>query len=136
MIEKTCNLWLEKADFRCIPTSGAVADGEAVLDSPLAQDAVQRFQGLGHDLGRLLTQRGNHVHEIRPGLLSFPIKQYQWSGPALDVIRRSAEELAALVGDAKTLLPRPGCGPGELSWEDVAGALASLPDNIIVIQHT
>jgi hypothetical protein len=75
------------------------------------------------------------VHELRPGLLSFPIKQFQWSGPALDVIGRSAEELAAIVGEATTLLPRPGCGDGELAWEDVAGVLASLPDNVIVIQH-
>ena len=135
MIEKTCNLWIEKADFRCVLTSGAVADGEAVLDSSLAKEAAGRFKGFGLDLGRLLTQRGNHVHEIRPGLLSFPIKQYQWSGPALDVIARSAEELAAIVGDAKTLLPRPGCGEGELAWEEVAGVLSSLPDNVIVIQH-
>jgi hypothetical protein len=135
MIEKTCNLWLEKADFRCIPTNGAVADGEAVLDHFLAKEAADRYQGLGLDLGRLLTQRGNHVHELRPGLLSFPIKQFQWSGPALDVIGRSAEELAAIVGEATTLLPRPGCGDGELAWEDVAGVLASLPDNVIVIQH-
>jgi hypothetical protein len=136
MIEKVCNLWLEPAEFRCIPTSGAIGpDGSAMMDSPIAVEAAKRFAGIETDLGRLIAARGNHVHLIRPGLVSFPIKQFQWSAPALPVITRSAQELAALVGTAKTLLPRPGVGPGGLNWEDVAKALAALPDNIIVIQH-
>ncbi len=137
MIEKVCNLWLESAEFRCIPTTGATSgDGSAIMDSGIGAEAVKRFAGIDLDLGRLITSRGNHVHIIRPGLISFPTKQYQWSGPSVQVIQRSAAELIALVGAAKTLLPRPGCGPGELAWEQVAAALASLPDNIIVIQHT
>lgn len=133
MVEKTCNLWLEPADYRCILTSGAVATGEAVLDSRSGKEAAGRFSGLAADLGRLLTARGNHVHEIRPGLLSFPTRQYQWSAPALPIIERSAHELVALVGDKKTLLPRPGCDAGELKWEDVSKALAFLPDNIVIV---
>ncbi|HPM23590.1 MAG TPA: ADP-ribose-binding protein [Phycisphaerae bacterium] len=133
MIEKNCDLWLEPADYRCILTNAAVSNGEAVLDTPSAQRAAAKFAGLAEDLGRLLTARGNHVHEIRPGLCSFPIKQYQWAGPSLAVIERSARELAQIVGTGKTLLPRPGCGEGELAWEDVAKVLAALPDNVIVI---
>jgi hypothetical protein len=75
------------------------------------------------------------VHLVRPGVVSFPIQQYQWSGPNLQIIERSARQLAGLVGTAKTLLPRPGCGPGQLPWEEVQKALASLPDNVIVIEH-
>lgn len=135
MIEKTCNLWIEPAEYRCILTSAAVQGGEAVLDSASARAAADRFAGLALDLGRLLTARGNHVHLIRPGLCSFPIKQYQWSGPTLAIIERSARELVQLVGAAKTLLPRPGCGLGELAWEDVAKVLAFLPDNIIIINE-
>lgn len=136
MQEKTCNLWLERADYRCIPTTGALNDeGEAVMDSGVAKEAAQRFDGVAVDLGRLIASRGNHAHIIRPGLVSFPIQQYQWSGPNLQVIERSARELVELVGDAKTLLPRPGCGEGGLSWEEVSKVLASLPDNIWVIQH-
>lgn len=134
MIEKTCNFWLETTDYRCILTSGAVADGEAVLESRSALEAAKQFTGLAADLGRMLTARGNHVHVIRPGLCSFPIKQFQWSAPSLQVIERSAHELVALVGEAKTLLPRPGCGEGELGWDAVGPALGFLPDNIIVVQ--
>jgi len=136
MVEKTCNLWLEPADYRCILTCGAVTGGEAVLESRSAREAASRFSGLAADLGRLITARGNHVHLIRPGLCSFPIKQYQWSGPSLQIIERSARELVELVGNAKTLLPRPGCDEGELKWEDVAKALAFLPDNIVVVNQT
>ena len=136
MIEMACNLWLERADYRCILTTGVVTEeGLAVLESPLAKEAATRFAGLDLDLGRLITARGNHVHVIRQGLVSFPIQQFQWSGPNLQIIERSAQELSGLVGAAKTLLPRPGCGEGELSWEDVSQALASLPDNIVVVQH-
>jgi hypothetical protein len=133
MIEKPCDLWLERADYRCILTSGAVSAGEAVLTTPSALQAATKFAGLAADLGRLLTSRGNHVHLLRPGLCSFPIQQFQWSGPSLPVIERSAHELCELVGTAKTLLPKPGCGPGELNWEDVAKALAFIPDNVVII---
>jgi hypothetical protein len=137
MNEKACNLWLEPAEYRCIPMSGAMTpDGCAIMDAGLALDAAKRFAGIDTDLGRLLASRGNHVHLVRPGLISFPVKQYQWSGPVLQVIERSARELVDLVQGAKTLLPRPVTGQGTPSWETVAKALSFLPDNIIVIQHT
>jgi hypothetical protein len=136
MQEKVCDIWLEPAEFRCIPTSGTLSrSGEAVLDTALAREAAQRFHGLASDLGRLIAARGNHVHLIRAGLLSFPIRQYDWARPSPEIIERSARELGALVGTAKTLLPRPGCGPGELTWEVVAPVLSFLPDNIIVVRH-
>ena len=136
MIEKVGNLWIESAQYRCIPTSGAVEDGEAIIESGVALEAVQRFEGLKIDLGRLITSRGNHVHLLRPGLLSFPVAQYKWSGPAIPVIARSAQQLKDMVGEATTLLPRPGCGPGELAWDAVAKVLEFLPDNVIVLDHS
>jgi hypothetical protein len=137
MIEKACNLWIEPADFRCIPTCGATgADGEAILDSGVALEAAKKFQSAAADLGRLLCSRGNHVHLIRPGLVSFPIKQYHWSGLDLNLIKRSANELIQLVGEAKTLLPRPPLAAGDPPWEKIAEALSALPDNVIVIEHS
>lgn len=133
MLEKACDFWLETAEYRCILTNGALSgEGEAILETPFAVQAASRYHGLASDLGRLIAARGNHVHLIRPGLVSFPTKQYQWAKPTLDVIERSARELAELVGTAKTLLPRPGCADGELTWEAVSPVLASLPDNVII----
>ena len=137
MREKTCSLWMERADYRCIPTTGATnADGTAVMDSGLALEADRRFEGLAADLGRLLTARGNHVHVLRPGLLSFPTQQFVWSGPSLQVITRSVRELIAIVGDHVTLLPNPISSEDDAAAEGVARILATLPDNIIVVRHT
>lgn len=135
MIEKACNLWIEAAEFRCIPTTGAVQEGEAVMDEGVAKEAADRFHNIQIDLGRLLTSRGNHVHELRPGLLSFPIKQYAWSTVTIPVLQRSVEELKEIVGDKKTLLPRPPLGPSDPSWDEIKSVFADLPDNVIVIQH-
>lgn len=137
MNQKTCNLWIEKAEFRCIPCSGAVtSDGLAIMDTGVALEANQRFHNLDLDLGRLLTSRGNHCHLIRPGVVSFPIKQYQWSGLSLDIVKRSGHELCSLVGDAQTLLPIPTDSEGNCSLEEVAKALDFLPDNVVVINHS
>lgn len=137
MIEKTCNLWLESAQWRCVPTSGATTpSGEAIMDAGIALEAVQQYQSLDADLGRLLASRGNHVHELRQGLASFPIKQYQWSGIDLSTIIRSGHELCELVGDAITLLPRFNQGANALPWETYAEALSFLPDNIVIVQHS
>ncbi len=136
MVEKACNLWLEPAVYRCILTNGSItAGGEAILEHRTAQEAVSRYAGLAQDLGHLLASRGNHAHVIRPGVISFPVRQSQYSLPSLAIIERSARQLVDLVGIQKTLLPRPGCDPGQLPWEEVAKALSFLPDNIIVVQY-
>ncbi len=135
MTEKVCNLWVEPAEYRCVLTSGAVAsDGTALMDSGSAMEAKKKFANIELDLGRALTSRGNHVQVLRPKLLSFPIKQYEWSGPDINVIERSARELLEIVKEAITLIPCP-VGPDDaISWEDVAKRLAFLPDNIIIVK--
>jgi hypothetical protein len=135
MNQKTCNLWLERASYRCIPIIGALNGGEAVMDKGIALEAANRFQGLTTDLGRLIASRGNHVHLIRDDLVSFPVAQFAWAGPSLQIIQRSVRQLIQLVGDSPTLLPRPGCDAGELDWDAVAEALGALPDNVTVIEH-
>ena len=137
MIEKVCNLWLESADWRCIPSLGATTpEGAAIMTAAVALEAAEQYHNIDVDLGRLLTSRGNHVHELRPGLVSFPIKQYEWSGLDLKIIGRSGRELAEIVGDAKTLLPRFNTAASDPPWEEIAKALAFLPDNVIAIQHS
>lgn len=137
MQQKTCNLWIEKADYRCVLTTGALtSEGAAIMDSATAKQAAERFADLDVDLGRLLASRGNHVHLIRQGLVSFPVKQYQWSGLNLPIIKRSGKQLQTLVGDAKTLVPLPQCGPDDPSREEIAEALSFLPDNILLVNHT
>ena len=50
----------------------------------------------------------------------------------LDIIVRSAHELLTLaneMGWKKVLLPRPGCGAGELRWEEVGPLLHEILDD-------
>ncbi len=136
MKEKIGDLWLEPADFRCIPTSGATdQNGCALFDSPWALEAARRYRDLDVDLGRLLAARGNHVHVLRPGLVSFPVKQFKWSGVSVPVVQRSARELCALVGDATTVLPRLVDKDDDATWELVLNTLSSLPDNILILKR-
>ncbi len=129
MTEKNCNLWLERADYRCVLTSGAVGpDGAAVIDTVSATTAAKKFAGFATDLGRLLQARGTHVHQVRDDLLAFPIKRFKWEKPNAAIIKQSATELLAIVGEKVTLLPKPDGIP----WDDVKAALADLPDTVVV----
>jgi hypothetical protein len=50
----------------------------------------------------------------------------------LDIIRKSAHELVAMAdkfGWKRVVLPRPGCGAGELSWDDVRPLLEAILDD-------
>lgn len=152
MLEEQGDLWVLPADVRCITTNGDVrGDGQAVMGRGCAREAKDRFPGVATYLGLLLEQQGNHVHELMvsphlPGttiaetwdLVSFPVKHH-WREPAdLDLIVRSCRELMALA-DARPewkriLLPRPGCGNGQLDWEtQVRPAIFYLLDDRVVV---
>jgi hypothetical protein len=142
MNEVKGDLWDFKADLRCITTNGFVKkNGRAVMGRGCAREAVVRYPGIDLTLGELLTTYGNHVHELgwteaAPGgktrhlafdLLSFPVKHH-WMRPAdLKLIERSAKELVHFLdsvdstyeSDHTVVVPRPGCGNGQLSWEQV-----------------
>ena len=114
MVEKFCNLWAEPAKYRCIPTDGTVSKGEAVLNSEI-------------------TSRGNHVQIIRPEIVAFPIKQYEFQDIVLEIVKRSAQELIELVGNNVTLLPR-FLSKEHTAYQEIENLLISLPDNIIVVK--
>lgn len=132
MIEKFCNLWADPAKYRCVPTNGTVSKGEAVMNSGIALEAAQKFIGLSSDLGRLITSRGNHVQIIRPEIVAFPVKQYEWQEVVPKIVKRSIQELLELVGDNRTLLPR-FLDKHNTAWQEIENMLLSLPDTIIVI---
>jgi hypothetical protein len=78
---------------------------------------------------------GPHAQELRVQddlthdftFVSFPVK-YNWYEKAdLNIIKNSAYDLAQAIEDygwEKVLLPRPGCGNGQLDWEEVMPIIA------------
>lgn len=138
MIEIVGDLWLVPCQYRIITTNGAVrSDGCAVMGRGCAAQAKFYMPSLPRALGTKLKAGGNHVYEFPEwSLFTFPVK-HSWEQPAdLPLIAQSARELRGFAEDrpeAIFILPRPGCGNGQLEWAVVEPLLRSLPDNILVI---
>ena len=144
MIEVTGDLWTYPADFRVITTNGARRrDGCAVMGRGCAAEAKAKYPALPALLGDRLRRRGNHVHFFSreelgvgaaQGLFTFPVK-HVWDQPAdLALIAQSVAEFKrVLLESARYVMPRPGCGNGQLDWNDVKPLLLELPDNVVVI---
>lgn len=147
MLEQTGDLWTLHAGARCITTNGMVRrDGQAVMGAGVALAAKQRYPDLPTILAKSLRRHGNHVAYLgyRDGahLYSFPTK-HDWRDPSdIDLIRRSAEELRDLVlPDLErlqpVLLPRPGCGNGQLAWHDVKAEIEGIlvEDAFVIVSY-
>ena len=140
MREVTGNLWSStiQRDITVITTNGVVKNnGEAVMGRGCALEAAQRFPGIARTLGILLNSMGNHVHELKPNLWTFPTK-HDWRDPSsISLIKRSAEELVTKA-DAdpsikSVLIPRPGVGNGQLNWPDVKAVIEHILDDRFTI---
>lgn len=135
------NLWDVECDLRVLTTNGIVKkDGACVMGRGCAYEAKTRFPGMEFRLGELLREHGNRVMRLgRYGgtmIASFPVKHH-WKQEAEPVlIRRSAEQLVALAdkfGHEHIAIPRPGCGNGKLSWDDVRKVLAEILDDRFLV---
>lgn len=145
MKEEVVDLWSVICDARVVTTNGTVRrDGKAVMGRGCAREAVDLDPGVAARLGHSLFIGGNHVHVIsetaenKPLLLSFPVKHHWRQQADLKLIEQSAHELvhAANTFDLKTVvLPRPGCGNGRLSWDDVKPVIAPILDDRFTVVH-
>lgn len=142
MPEVQSDLWsyLDLDYSICITTNGTIRkDGSAVMGRGCARQAADRFPELPAVLGANLLNHGNHTHvlkEFQPSkagpsrrIFSFPVKHNWFDRLAdLNLIRRSYQELLVLrAEDEKVVLPRPGCGVGNLRWEDVRHIFDPIP---------
>jgi hypothetical protein len=144
MKEATGNLWDYPADLRVITTNGTVRkDGACVMGRGCAYEATQKFPpnpgypGIAWKLGNAIRAEGNIPFVfLSEGLITFPVK-HSWFEPAdPTLIAHSVEwlkEWLAHQPNVSVVMPRPGCGNGQLKWEDVKPLLESLPDSVTVI---
>lgn len=131
-------------DAVCITTNGQItAQGSLVMGRGCAGGAKARWPDIQMIAGERVQAQGNRVLLLtdsdqeglfiparhgwprRPvpyHILTFPTKHH-WRDPSdLQLIDRSCEQLAALtdqLGFRSVVLPRPGCGLGRLTWDEV-----------------
>lgn len=135
-------------DLLCVTTNGMVnANGRAVMGGGCAAGARKMFPSIDKLLGFSLTECGNHVHYLgehrywgqdrRIRVCSFPTKEHYIEDSKLELIEQSARELMVLLDANRAyqtvLLPRPGCGLGNLTWEQVSAVLEPILDERVTV---
>lgn len=143
MIETKGYAWLELPNYDglCITTNGCVKNnGAAVMGKGIALEAKHKISGIDFTLGKSLKDNGNHVALLKKYkgkfIFSFPVKYYWRDKADIQLIKRSCEELneIAIAYNIKILLPKPGCGAGQLKWDFVKNEIKDLlSDNIYII---
>lgn len=121
-----------------ITTNGFVkTSGSAVMGRGCAAEANKRFPELPSILGAHIREEGNVCWEMSfVPIFFFPVKHNWWNQADLKLIEQSAGRLYVFADDEPKkiyVLPRPGCGNGRLTWEQVRPVIQFLPDNVWVI---
>jgi hypothetical protein len=134
-------------------------DGSAVMGRGIAKQAVSSWPWLQNQLGVYLRKYGNRAFYLdrKLRIVTMPVKPTSrpfgqcdivqhmmgkfkfgdrvpgWACTAeMGIIERSAKQLVEMAdkfGWDGVLIPRPGCGNGELDWDDVKPALESILDD-------
>ena len=141
MREAYGNLWDYPADIRVITTNGAVKkNGAVVMGRGCARQARDKYPGLDKKLGDLVTMHGNRAFRIvGTDIATLPVKTH-WKNPAeIPLIVRSCMQLMQMAdkfGWESIVVPRPGCGNGQLSWNHVKPSVEGvLDDRFTVITY-
>lgn len=138
----TGNIWYTPADAMVVPTNGDVNRfGEAVMGRGLAAQAARHFPLLPKVLAHLMRELGNHVFDAyrprgRAIIVTFPVKHHWHQSAQLDLIERSTQELVEMANHHEyrtVLLPRVGCGNGQLNWKDVRPILERYLDDRFIL---
>lgn len=121
--------------LRLITTNGACRqDGAAIMGRGCALQAKEVVPGVEYKLGGLLAEHGNRVMRLAAlpdgsHLGTFPVKHHWREDADLGLIERSAHQLVDLAdgfGYQRLLLPRPGCGNGQVSYDAVRPILEEI----------
>jgi len=141
MKEATGNLFEQDVDAICITTNGSIkCDGRCVMGKGTALEAMKRKPQVAINLAQFIKLSGNNVHIIegdeRRVWLSFPVKHNWYDQADINLIERSCQQLVDMVNlhDWESVaLPKPGCGAGRLTWNEVKPILEKYLDDRFTI---
>ena len=106
-------------------------NGLCVMPSGCARQAAELFPALPSILGEQIKKYGLHVFDLGNRIVSFPVENDPFENPDLKIIEQSCHELVELVNYKqwkRVVVPRPGCGRGGLSWNEVEPILKNYFD--------
>lgn len=117
----------------CITTNGTVKNnGEAVMGAGCAKQCAELYPWFPAALGAHIKRCGNTLTSFSD-IVTFPVKHNWWEDADLDLIKQSYIDLKSRVLDEYVYLPKPGCGNGKLSWDQVKEVLEPLASEYIII---
>jgi len=126
--EKSKDSWI------VVTTNGFVKNNrELVMGRGIALEAKERFPYIAKKLGILVELGGNNLYTFKEyRMFSFPTKHHFKDNSDLELIKKSFKSLIKYVLADKVitgniLIPRVGCGNGNLNWEDIVNI---IPDEI------
>lgn len=158
MLEDRLDIWTEPCDAICITTNGFVkVNGALVMGAGVAGQAQARYPAFPKIAGAAVKRHGNIVmafhsdhlernHFYDPPsnqwFITFPVKHKWFESADLELIEQSANQLMTMLSEPafsswkKVLLPRPGCGNGHLSWDQVKPVIQPiLSDRVVVVTN-
>lgn len=124
--------------WRCVLTNGEIKiNGENIMGGGIARQVSEAYPWFPAELGEKLKLFGNQVF-IFPDIkwFSFPTKDKVRFRSDIMLIRNSCEQLCNLLDTFdinEVYLPRPGCGLGGLTWEQVKPRIEGLLDDRVNI---
>lgn len=150
MREAKADLWdyLKVGAVICVTTNGQVRNGANVMGKGCAKEARDRCPGVAFRIGNLIKQHDNRCFRLPMGMLvgfppqgewtlvAFPTKHH-WREPSdPKLIIDSCEQLVAMADKfewTEVVMPRPGCGNGQLNWVDVKEMIEPMLDNRFLV---
>ena len=109
-----------------ITTNGFVKkSGECVMGRGTALAAARRWPELPKILGTLILNLGNKTFYLPEyKIYTLPVKHNWWERADLELIRSSCKSLAEQIlaeemPYLQVMMPKPGCGNGQLTWQEV-----------------
>lgn len=132
------------AEVIVIPTNGRVNRyGRAVMGAGVALQAFRLWPWMPEELGKRLIVNDIRVElfPIEPDqtVVALPTKRHWRDASPLALIERMVPQLVTHADEqdwSAVVLPRLGCGLGQLDWSDVRPILAEhLDDRFTVVSH-